>query len=161
MFGKNSETDNNHSTSFSPEPASTQWGKDGEIANPNGIIAYIGEGVTFKGIIKYKGSVRIDGKLEGEIHTDGVLIIGERAVIVAKIEAGTIECQGHITGDIKAKNKVKLMAPAVLEGTVATTSLSMEDGVLFNGTCQMSKDGEKTNSKSPLLEPVGEVLKVR
>ena len=44
---------------------------------------------TFKGTIRYQGTVRVDGRLEGEIYTDGNLIIGQKAVITAKIEAGT------------------------------------------------------------------------
>ena len=59
------------------------------------IIAFVGEEVTFKGTIRYQGTVRVDGRLEGEIYTDGNLIIGQKAVITAKIEAGTVTCQGR------------------------------------------------------------------
>ena len=44
------------------------------------ISAFVGKGVEFKGTISYKGTVRIDGYLDGEIHTDGVLLVGEEAV---------------------------------------------------------------------------------
>ena len=53
------------------------------------ISAFVGKGVQFKGTISYRGTVRIDGYLEGEIHTDGVLLIGDEAVLQAKIIAGT------------------------------------------------------------------------
>ena len=58
------------------------------------ISAFVGKGVEFKGTISYSGTVKIDGYLDGEIHTDGVLLIGEEAVIQAKITAGTIVCKG-------------------------------------------------------------------
>ena len=103
------------------------------------IIAFVGTGVEFKGTISYSGTVRIDGSLEGEIRTDGTLLIGEDAVIQAKISAGMIVCKGKITGDVVAKEGVKLRAPAVITGSVKTPVLSMESGVLFNGGLEMSQ----------------------
>jgi len=44
------------------------------------VSAFVGKGVEFKGTISYNGTVRIDGSLDGEIHTDGVLLVGEEAV---------------------------------------------------------------------------------
>ncbi len=102
------------------------------------INAFVGKGVEFKGTITYSGTVRIDGYLDGEIHTDGVVLIGEEAVIQAKITAGTIVCKGKVTGDVVAKECVKLRAPAVMNGSVKTPVLSMEDGVLFNGALEMA-----------------------
>jgi len=102
------------------------------------ICAFVGKGVEFKGTITYSGTVKIDGYLDGEIHTDGVLLIGEEAVIQAKITAGTIVCKGKVTGDVVAKECVKLRAPAVMNGSVKAPVLSMEDGVLFNGALEMA-----------------------
>jgi cytoskeletal protein CcmA (bactofilin family) len=103
------------------------------------VIAFVGKGVEFKGTIIYSGTVRIDGQLEGEIETDGVLIIGEGAVISAKVTAGTIICQGRITGDVLAKEKIKLLSPAVMNGSVSAPLLSIEEGVLFNGSLEMKR----------------------
>ena len=103
------------------------------------INAFVGTGVEFKGTISYSGTVRIDGLLQGEIHTDGTLLIGEEAVIQAKISAGKIVCKGKITGDVVATEGVKLHVPAVITGSVKTPVLSMEAGVLFNGGLEMSQ----------------------
>lgn len=103
------------------------------------IIAFVGKGVEFKGVISYSGTVRIDGYLDGEIHTDGILLVGDEAVIQAKVTAGTIVCKGKITGDIAAKERVKLRAPAVFNGSMKTPMLSIEDGVLFNGGLEMTQ----------------------
>jgi len=103
------------------------------------IVAFVGKGVEFKGTISYSGTVRIDGFLDGEIHTEGTLLVGEEAVITAKVSAGTIVCMGKITGDVTAKEKIKLLSPAVLNGGVKTPKLSIEDGVLFNGTIEMTQ----------------------
>lgn len=118
------------------------------------VSAFVGKGVEFKGTITYNGTVRIDGFLDGEIHTEGVLLVGEEAVITAKVTAGTIVCKGKITGDIVAKEKIKLRAPAVISGGVKTPMLSIEEGVLFNGTLEMAQ-GVREVQREATLHPVG------
>ncbi|HMS82955.1 MAG TPA: polymer-forming cytoskeletal protein [Nitrospira sp.] len=114
------------------------------------VSAFVGKGVVFKGMISYNGTVRIDGTLEGELHTDGVLLVGEEAVLNAKVTAGTIVCKGKITGDITAREKMKLRAPAVINGGVTTPMLSMEEGVLFNGTLEMEQQARPVHKEPPL-----------
>jgi cytoskeletal protein CcmA (bactofilin family) len=112
------------------------------------VSAFVGKGVVFKGAISYNGTVRIDGTLEGEIQTDGILLVGEDAILNAKVTAGTIVCKGKITGDITAREKMKLRAPAVINGGVMTPMLSMEDGVLFNGTLEMEQQARPSHKES-------------
>ncbi len=114
-------------------------GQDEMVAQAEDVIAFVGKGVEFKGTITYNGTVRIDGILDGEIHTDGTLLIGEEAVLTAKVSAGTVISKGKITGDITAKEKVRLLSPAILNGSVKAPTLSMEEGVLFNGNIEMAR----------------------
>jgi cytoskeletal protein CcmA (bactofilin family) len=158
MFGKNtSETP--EEVVKTPVVASPVLSNNHEESGD--IIAFVGEEVAFKGTIKYQGTVRVDGRLEGEIYTDGNLIIGQKAVITAKIEAGTVTCQGRITGEVLAKNRVKLLSPAVFDGTITTPSLSMDEGVIFNGSCNMSQKGERKGLGSKLVVSVEEAVKVK
>ena len=136
--------------------ASPEDGTPAAAATSDGtedIIAFVGKGVEFKGVISYSGTVRIDGYLDGEIHTDGVLLIGDEAVIQAKVTAGTIVCKGKITGDIAAKERVKLRAPAVFNGSMKTPMLSIEDGVLFNGDLAMTQARDGASLHPVTLSP--------
>lgn len=132
-------------------------GESADAASPKeggeDISAFVGKGVEFRGTISYSGTVRIDGTLEGEIRTDGTLLVGEEAVIQAKVTAGTIVCKGKITGDVLAKERVKLRAPAVINGSVKTPMLSMEDGVLFNGGLEMNQ-GVRDSGQSGTVHPL-------
>ncbi len=119
------------------------------------VSAFVGKGVVFKGTITYNGTVRIDGTLDGEIHTDGILLVGEEAVITAKVAAGTIVCKGKITGDIHARDKMKLRAPAIINGGVTTPMLSIEEGVLFNGTLEMEQATSHSQRETTPLHSVG------
>jgi cytoskeletal protein CcmA (bactofilin family) len=118
------------------------------------VSAFVGKGVVFKGTITYNGTVRIDGTLDGEINTDGILLVGEEAVITAKVTAGTIVCKGKITGEIQARDKMKLRAPAILNGGITTPVLSIEEGVIINGTLEMAKSAAD-ESRETSLHTVG------
>jgi len=145
--GRRSDDTEMEGTGLSLEPMRHDSGQD--------VSAFVGKGVVFKGTITYNGTVRIDGTLEGEIHTDGILLVGEEAVITAKVTAGTIVCKGKITGDIHAKDKMKLRAPAIINGGVITPMLSIEEGVLFNGTLEMEQTAPTAQRDTPHLHPVG------
>ena len=121
--------------------------------NTEDVSAFVGKGVVFKGTISYNGTVRIDGSLDGEIHTDGILLVGEEAVITAKVTAGTIVCKGKITGDIMVRDKMKLRAPAIINGGITTPVLSIEEGVLINGTLEMTKSAVE-ESREGTVHPI-------
>ncbi|WP_447969040.1 bactofilin family protein [Nitrospira sp. M1] len=138
------DTMNGQSTGTTTNGGSSGYRNGSTPAGVKGdVVAFIGPGVEFKGVISYQGSVQIDGKLDGELHTEGTLLVGEQAVITAKISAGSVISRGEIKGDIVAKEKVQLLATAVMEGSLNTPQLSMENGVVLNGTIEMKTNGAK------------------
>ena len=102
----------------------------------------MGKGTKFKGTLTFEGTVRIDGRLEGEIHTKGTVIIGEPAIIEGDVNADIVISGGRVTGNIVASKKVELLAPGSLIGTVKTPLLSLEEGVTFSGNCEAEGRGE-------------------
>ncbi len=100
-------------------------------------FTFLGRGVNFKGVVSFDGTVRIDGRLEGEIHTKGTLMVGEHAVLKGIITAGTLISGGKINGTITALEKVQLLKSGVLIGEVHAPSFSMEEGAHFQGICDM------------------------
>ena len=92
------------------------------------IAAFIGRQVECKGVIRFKGNVRIEGRLEGEILTQGTILVGEQAEVHAKIQAGSVISKGRISGSIVAQKEIRLGSSAILQGTMTTPHLSMEKG---------------------------------
>lgn len=110
------------------------------------VIAFMGSGTEFKGVITYQqGTIRIDGRVEGEVITQGTLVVGETAEIHAEISAAAVVSSGKIVGNITASEKVKLLPTAVLDGAIKTPLLVIEEGVRFNGQCLMGKKGSEPN----------------
>ena len=107
-------------------------------------FTFLGKGSQFKGIVTFEGTIRIDGRLEGEIHTKGTLVVGEHAVIEGDISADVVISGGRVTGNIIAKDKVQLLSTGIVLGTIKTPLLSVEEGVRFMGNCEAAGRGEVT-----------------
>lgn len=100
-------------------------------------FTFLGRGVEFKGVVNFDGTVRVDGRLEGEIHTTGLLIVGESAIIKGIVSAGTLMTSGKINGTVSATEKIQILKQGVLIGDIRTPAISIEDGGHFHGMCDM------------------------
>lgn len=103
-------------------------------------FTFLARGASFKGVAHFDGTVRIDGRFEGELHAKGSLVVGEQAVVKGIVTAGTLIMGGKINGSITGTEKVQLLKSAVLIGDVRTPSFSMEEGAHFHGLCEMGAD---------------------
>lgn len=120
------------------------------------IKAFLGDGTRFKGVLRFNGTVRLDGFLEGKIITDGTLIIGEKAHLVAELSVGTLISLGKIEGNIKASQKIEIRAKSELIGNIITPKLFVEEGASFEGQCEMSNKRKKTSDNVVHLESAEE-----
>jgi len=119
------------------------------------VTTLLGRGSEFEGKLSFEGTVRVDGKLSGEIFTDDVLIIGEGAEVNAEISVGAIIIEGTVHGNIHAKRSVEIHTPARVRGNISTPSLAIDKGVMFDGQCQMEQNGAssgKSRSSSSVVE---------
>ena len=108
------------------------------------IKAYLGVDAIFKGTLTFEGTVRIDGKFEGQVNTNDTLIIGETGDIVAEIEAGTVICKGRMKGTIVASKKIEMHPSSKIVGNVQTPALNIELGAVLDGNCDMTgREGKK------------------
>jgi len=94
--------------------------------------------VEIKGNIKFSGELAFDGKLEGDIQTDGVLTLGDSAVVNGNISAQSVVVRGKITGNIHAKEKIEIKAKTELFGDIRATKLTVEEGVTFVGKTEVN-----------------------
>ncbi|HXV68277.1 MAG TPA: polymer-forming cytoskeletal protein [Nitrospira sp.] len=111
--------------------------KHAQAGSENENFTFLSKGVDFKGVLNFDGTVRVDGRLEGEIHTTGTLIVGEQAVIKGFVSAGVLMTSGKINGTVTATEKIHLLKPAVLIGDIRTPAIAIEDGAHFHGMCDM------------------------
>jgi cytoskeletal protein CcmA (bactofilin family) len=125
------------------------------------VTTLLGRGSEFEGKLSFEGTVRVDGKLAGEIFTDDVLIVGEGAEVRAEINVGAIVIEGMVQGNINAKRSVEIHTPGRVRGNIVTPSLYIEKGVIFDGNCQMEANGSLTRAAGGSGPPTLAVAKGR
>lgn len=97
--------------------------------------------VTVVGTLRFTDDLLVDGTVEGEITSDGVLTVGKNAVIQAgekkktAVSTQSAIIHGRVTGDVVVTDRVELAASAVLVGDITAAKLSIQEGATFVGHC--------------------------
>ncbi|MCI0408309.1 MAG: polymer-forming cytoskeletal protein [Acidobacteria bacterium] len=107
------------------------------------IRAFLGEGTSFIGSLQFDGTVRLDGRFEGDVAGSDLLIIGQAASVRAEIQVGSLVVGGRVEGNIVARKRVELLTTARVTGTIKTPSLVVGDGAILNGMCEMRREEAK------------------
>jgi len=111
--------------------------KEGERTTVSGVNTVIGEGTTLKGDVKVEGSIEIDGEYEGTIDATDTLIVGGSGKVDGDATVANAVIGGHMYGNVFASGKIELRRGSQLLGDIKTRGLVIEDGVVFQGNCQM------------------------
>ena len=106
----------------------------------------IGPSVKVKGNFTGQGNIIIEGEVEGNIKTNKFLLVGNRAVITASIDASEAKIGGTINGNITIKGYLEITASARINGDINVAEISIERGAMINGKCNMS--GEKNKGET-------------
>jgi len=114
----------------------------------------LGSDVEIKGNLKFSGELMFDGKIDGEIQTDGVLNLGDSATVNGNINAQSVVVRGKVNGNITAKEKIDLKTKTELFGDIRAAKLSVEEGVTFVGKTEVNP-----NKISPTPARPGEAPK--
>ncbi len=102
----------------------------------------IGVESSFQGTLRSKGSIRIDGKVEGGISAEGV-ILGERGEVQGDISARTVVVGGKVTGNIHATESLELLTKCQVFGDLHAPQLLIAEGAIFEGSCLMASEKAK------------------
>ena len=114
--------------------------KSAEI--PAQVETLIGQSTSIKGSLSSDGSVRIDGKFDGDIVTTADIIVGENAVVTATVTAKNAVVAGSVTGNMDISDKLELLPTGKLVGDLKVGSLIIGEGAVFKGNCEMRQAGE-------------------
>jgi cytoskeletal protein CcmA (bactofilin family) len=110
----------------------------------NGLTAFIDEGSEIEGRYTFSGTVMLNGRFKGEISTTDTLIIGDKGVMNGDVRAGQVLISGEVVGNVSAAERVELKRTARVFGDVEAPVVVVEEGVLFEGHCRMTKANPNT-----------------
>ena len=115
------------------------------------INSIIGEGTRFQGDLELSGLLRIDGDYEGTIQTDGRVLIGRNGRALCRIQADTVIVGGVVKGDIVCRGKLVILSTGMVIGNVHAPDLIVEEGVILDGRCLITRDEKRARSERDRL----------
>ncbi|MCZ8157203.1 MAG: polymer-forming cytoskeletal protein [Leptospira sp.] len=122
--------------------------------NKDSINSVIGPGSIFEGKFYIAGSLRIDGKFEGDIKTEDALVIGETGKVKTNISAKEVIISGTLIGNIKAESEVKLEGTGRMLGDITAPYLELQKGVVAKGNITIT-GGQKKDVRKIVEESFG------
>jgi cytoskeletal protein CcmA (bactofilin family) len=103
-----------------------------------GELSLVGTGTVVEGKIKTEGSIRIDGKLVGELHAKANIAIGLGGVVEGNLSGKNVSLAGKVTGTVAAAEKLVLEQKCTVKGDIRAARLVVDEGATFDGQCAMT-----------------------
>ena len=94
---------------------------------------------SFSGSFSFGKYTRVEGKVDGNIRSSGILIIGEQSSVKADISGHVLVIYGTVTGDITADHNILIQSTANVSGNIKAPAVTIMDGAKINGQISMSK----------------------
>lgn len=112
------------------------------------VSTVFGKDTEFYGDLHFVSSLQINGYFEGEIVSEGSLVIGSGAEVKANVKAKNVIVDGTVYGNIEASSSIEIQQSGKLYGNIKTKKLKIADGVVFEGNCEMIKEPQAASKKS-------------
>jgi cytoskeletal protein CcmA (bactofilin family) len=109
---------------------------------------FLNSDVEIKGTLKFNSELTFDGKLEGDITSDGILNLGDNAVIKGNLKGSSVVLRGKINGNVTADERIEIKGKTELFGDIRSAKLVIEEGVTFVGKTEVNP-----NKLAPVAQP--------
>ncbi|MCI5066352.1 polymer-forming cytoskeletal protein [bacterium] len=119
-----------------------------EVGSGGHQAAFLGAGSAVVGKLSFTGPAVLSGEIEGEVAAESRLEVGESAVIKAKIDGSDVIVKGTVYGDIVASSKLIIFRSGKVVGNVTCASIQVEDGAVFEGSCQMMNRSSRASGST-------------
>jgi cytoskeletal protein CcmA (bactofilin family) len=110
--------------------------------DPEKMESFLGTDSTFKGELNVKGTLRVDGSVEGRLNADCV-ILSEKASVKGEIQGKKLVIGGSVEGNLRAQELVEIKSRGKVMGDISTPQFVVTEGARFNGRIEMEKEGAK------------------
>lgn len=104
---------------------------------PVTVYSILAPGTKIKGDISSDTDLRLDGIMEGNIVSEGKVILGPNSSIIGNITCSNAEISGKVKGNVSAPEQLSLKSTSRIDGSITTSTLIIEAGAILNGTCKM------------------------
>jgi len=113
------------------------------------VSTIIGPGTRIQGDVTSKGTVRIEGEVEGSVNCEDSIVVHESGVVKAELTGGQVIISGTVEGDVFAHERLEITNQGKVVGNITSPRISIAEGVIFEGQCTMkppNKSGASNKS---------------
>jgi len=110
-------------------------------------VNMINSGTEIRGDILSGGDIRFDGILNGNLITEGKVVVGDTGKVKGEIRCKNSDIAGEIEGKIFVNELLSLKSTAKVQGDIQAGKLAIEPGCIFTGTCTMSSNNGTVERK--------------
>lgn len=107
----------------------------------------LGPDATFKGELTFEKGLRLHGRIEGKINSQGRLHIAKEAHLQADVEAGSIVIEGEVKGNLTATDRIDMKQSARYQGDLVASRLTVDEGAVFSGHVTVGPDAVKGGTR--------------
>jgi cytoskeletal protein CcmA (bactofilin family) len=115
----------------------------------DGNLSLIGAGTTIEGKVKADGSMRVDGKVIGDVTTKSNVTIGATGMVEGTVTATNVALAGRVQGTVVASDKLVLENKSVMRGDIRAAKLVVDEGAVFDGQVAMSSPAPGASHPAP------------
>lgn len=120
------------------ETSASPFRRSGSAANPqSGTVSVLGGGMTVTGDVTGDGELRIEGRVEGSVTTNGRVVVDAGGQVDGGIDAEEVVASGKVSGNIKASGAVRLKKGCRVEADIEAATIELEEGGTVNGRLTM------------------------
>ena len=116
------------------------------------IHSYVGSNTTIKGNLECSENFLVEGAVEGNLNSNGTIVLGKDAVVRGEVRAQEVAVSGIVVGTIRCSDRLEIFESAKIIGTIQAPVLKMEPGAQINGRVLMSRNNEEVELLPKSLE---------
>lgn len=131
------------------------FGKKGVVRKfqEGDVVTVVGPEAYFHGVLTVRGSLRVEGEVEGSIHEAQTVIVGAAGRVHGDITAASVVVGGSVQGDIVATERLEIIAGGKVTGNVRAPKIQIEDEAYFEGNCAMNASDKETGKGRRAAKP--------
>ena len=113
----------------------------------------VGNDTHIAGKVSVKGTIRIDGIVEGDVHADWV-VVGVSGKILGNTRTRGMVVGGSVEGNIEATETVEMREKGTMVGEIRAPKLAISEGAVFDGRARMKDDAEPAELQEGNVRPL-------
>ena len=104
--------------------------------------SYVGSNTTIKGNFECREDFVVEGTVEGNLSSEGLIVLGKDAVVKGEVSAKKVAISGVVVGTVRCSERLEIYESAKIIGTIQVPVLKMAPGAQINARIIMSRKVE-------------------